>query len=987
MRLNPCGVRRERRARFESFEERLALSAQPVSDLLIENQLAEAPQPTYGEVASAVADIHSSSGVAAAHDSFGFTGQGQTVAVIDSGIAYDHLALGGGFGEGYRVVGGWDFTEENDADPYDDGPAGFHGTHVAGIVASQDETYTGVAPDVDLVGLRVFNDDGVSKIEWVEDALEWVHENRDSFENPITTVNLSLGTNWNADTVPDWAAFEDELALLEADGIFISVAAGNAFESFGEPGLSYPAASEHVVPVASYDAEGNLSDFSQRNDRVIVAPGENITSSVPGYLFGMPGPSNYYMSASGTSMAAPYVAGASVLMRQAMEFAGYENISQDVIYQHFRDTADLVFDNETGAYYHRLDLERALDSLLPDEFGSNEASAFELGTVEDAATVSGLIGRLDDEDYFTFTAGASGTASISIDGTHDLIASWTLPGEQSNVLGDQLSFEVTEGESYTIGLGTAGGLGYYDLNFDVEGAIADPPPPQDPLPQDPPPVSLIAWGQIDFASFANESISSSAEYRMVADRTGILTVEAKFDGTQGDLTFDVYDSRGTLLGSSLADESGQRLDLNVDAGSELELRVRGSNDDVTFRVTNLVSILDGRVEISGTSQDDTFEFSTGASHSVNVNGVSYLFDRTEISEIQFDGKGGTDSVQIVGTNESESAIIEVGRASFLSSDFTVSATNSEFIGVTGGGGSDQVTMYDSLDDDVLLAGPDSAVLRGEGFENTATHFDNVQIHASAGNDRAELYDSNGCDRFYGRPDSAVMQGSGFRNEAFGFDTVTGYATSGLDRAWLYDSAGADQLEAYPHRVTLSGDGFDNTAQGFDRVYAYATSGGRDEAVMFDSDGNDRFYARSNYALMRGSNYSNYARGFESVTAHAAAGGTSDSAFLFGTSGVELVTVAGSATRIQGTGFSNGAIGFESVRTYGRGGADEAVFYEIGANDSLYGRRNYASYLSRGRESRVYDFSIVSAHAASGEIADADVRAVAYLFEQYGQWKS
>jgi subtilisin family serine protease len=88
-------------------------------------------------------------------NNYGFTGRGQTVAVIDSGIAYNHYALGGGFGSNYRVVGGWDFTEENDANPYDDGASGSHGTHVSGIIGSSDATNTGVAPGVDLRLMRV----------------------------------------------------------------------------------------------------------------------------------------------------------------------------------------------------------------------------------------------------------------------------------------------------------------------------------------------------------------------------------------------------------------------------------------------------------------------------------------------------------------------------------------------------------------------------------------------------------------------------------------------------------------------------------------------------------------------------------------------------------------------------------------------------------------------------------------------------------------
>src|SRR6185503_13247698 len=84
------------------------------------------------------------------------TGEGVTVAVIDTGVDYNHPSLGGGFGAGKKVKAGFDFAD-NDADPMDtDG----HGTKVAGVIASDQftiggTTYQGVAPNVDLVALRI----------------------------------------------------------------------------------------------------------------------------------------------------------------------------------------------------------------------------------------------------------------------------------------------------------------------------------------------------------------------------------------------------------------------------------------------------------------------------------------------------------------------------------------------------------------------------------------------------------------------------------------------------------------------------------------------------------------------------------------------------------------------------------------------------------------------------------------------------------------
>ncbi|MGI9427142.1 MAG: S8 family peptidase, partial [Bythopirellula sp.] len=483
------------------------------------------------QIDQALEEAHGQTGLLDVRADYGFTGIGQTVAVIDSGIAYDHFALGGGFGSNYRVVGGWDFTGENDADPYDDGPSGSHGTHVSGIIGGDSGNDTGVAPGVDLVGLRVFDDAGAGFFSWVEDALNWVHDNRNSFENPITAINLSLGVSgWNSDTIPAWAMLEDEFAQLEADGIFIAVSAGNSYSSFNAAGLSYPAASSHVIPVMSSDDTGLLSYFSQRHSRAIAAPGRSITSTVPDYAGNNNGIADDYGTMSGTSMASPYVAGASVIIREAMEFVGYTNITQDTIYDHMIATADSFFDSATNQSYSRLNVEAAVDALMPvDDFGSDIASAYNLGIVNAPMTMNGAIASINDVDYFAFTAADTGTVTFTVSNmTHELGASWQVSGGTSTWSGDQnevLTVDVTAGQDYAVGFSSNNGMGYYDVDITAESGF-----------------NFTDWGQVDFAQLEDLSVAGETWYRVEATGNGFMTIEGFFDETSGQISLELYNS-------------------------------------------------------------------------------------------------------------------------------------------------------------------------------------------------------------------------------------------------------------------------------------------------------------------------------------------------------------------------------------------------------------------------------------------------------------
>lgn len=290
----------------------------------------------------------------------GLTGQGQIVAIIDSGIDYRHQALGAGLGPAARVVGGFDFAE-GDTDPDDDGPAGYHGTHVAGIVGGRDGYRSGLAPDVAFVALRVFDDQGIARPEWVAAALRWVSDHRTAFAWPITTVNLSLGALGSNAEQSLRNALEDNFRQLREAGVFVAVAAGNRFQTAASVGIGYPAASPWVMPVAAVAGDGQLAEFSERRAGILAAPGERVVSTVPDFLTGVDGRHDDYWATSGTSMAAPQVAAASVLARQAWMGAGLGEPTVTQLEAALRAGADSRLDDATGIEFAVINPRRTIE--------------------------------------------------------------------------------------------------------------------------------------------------------------------------------------------------------------------------------------------------------------------------------------------------------------------------------------------------------------------------------------------------------------------------------------------------------------------------------------------------------------------------------------------------------------------------------------------------------------------------------------------------
>lgn len=246
------------------------------------------PEP----VDAAPNDIHGNAmtGVDQVQQVDGLTGEGVTVAVIDSGIDYNHPDLGGsGTNDqtadfpGDRVVGGYDFVgDDYDAstgipvspDEYPD-DCGGHGSHVAGIIGADGDLEAGgvlgVAPGVDLLSYRVFGCDGSSSTEVILAAME------QAMEDGADVVNMSLGAAFVTWQDYPTAQMSD---VLTDNGVTMVISAGNegtagTFSS-GAPGVAADA-----ITVASVDNTHLRSPYATAADAEIAYSGATGAPAIP----------------------------------------------------------------------------------------------------------------------------------------------------------------------------------------------------------------------------------------------------------------------------------------------------------------------------------------------------------------------------------------------------------------------------------------------------------------------------------------------------------------------------------------------------------------------------------------------------------------------------------------------------------------------------------------------------------------------------------
>ena len=206
-----------------------------------------------GHVAEMVTAL-AMTGADVAQNQLGLTGKRVRVAVIDSGIDYDHPDLGGCFGPGCRVAKGWDFVGDSfNPDPassaYNPTPApdplpddcDGHGTHVAGIVGANGAV-RGVAPEATLYAYRVFGCVGPTTTEMLLVAMER------AFADRADILNMSVGAALQWPRYPTAQA----AARLVRKGTIVVAAAGND-SNLGLYAVSAPSDGRGVISVASFD--------------------------------------------------------------------------------------------------------------------------------------------------------------------------------------------------------------------------------------------------------------------------------------------------------------------------------------------------------------------------------------------------------------------------------------------------------------------------------------------------------------------------------------------------------------------------------------------------------------------------------------------------------------------------------------------------------------------------------------------------------------
>ncbi len=377
------------------------------------------------------------------HSTYGITGAGVRVAVLDTGVDTDHPYIAG------SIVAQQCFNQGSPFGAGDCPPSGTitgisaedgngHGTNVTGIITSNNATYKGFAPDSEIVAIRVL---GSNNSGWVSDwvaGLNWIIANQGALQ--VDVINMSLGTftlySGNCDAQNPATA--NVLAQINALGIVVFASSGNQGSATM---LASPACNSHVIAVgATYDANlgaepdtgtynslfggswpacadaatnlFKITCFTNSNAMLdILAPGARISNA---YLNG--GLATY----RGTSQASPTAAGIAALMLDANP-----SLTPAQIESIMKSTGTPVTDGKNGLTFPAINAQDVIEYFIPQlSFPLNNSV---LASVQPAFTWTNILGASSYEIQIGKTSPPTTLYSAT---TNTFTLPWQLlPGE------------------------------------------------------------------------------------------------------------------------------------------------------------------------------------------------------------------------------------------------------------------------------------------------------------------------------------------------------------------------------------------------------------------------------------------------------------------------------------------------------------------------------------------------------------------------------
>ena len=318
----------------------------------------------------------------------GTIGSGIAVAVLDTGLGDLPSLTQTVKNKSGRIVAWKDFID-NSKKPID--PNG-HGSHVAGIIANSekgtDGEWNGIAPGVNLVGVRVLDESGAGSYESVISGLQWVIENKSRYN--IRVVNLSLVSQVQS---PYWAdPLNQAVTQAWASGLTVIVAAGNSGPQ--AMSISVPGNNPYVVTVGAFTdnftpadwSDDYIAPFSSAGPTLdgfskpdVVAPGAHMLSPIPANSFlTKEYPSNQlsdnYFSLAGTSQATAVISGIAALV-----ISNNPHLTPDQVKNRLTSTAYPWIDNSGDVALYSMWQQGAGRASAPEAVFSDSTDASNQG--------------------------------------------------------------------------------------------------------------------------------------------------------------------------------------------------------------------------------------------------------------------------------------------------------------------------------------------------------------------------------------------------------------------------------------------------------------------------------------------------------------------------------------------------------------------------------------------------------------------------------